>query len=93
MKKSLIIFVIIWVVFSILAIAFNQGNKIPESIAQGLGIAFLIFLYFLPSIVAEINKHRQFQAISTLNLLLGWTLIGWIIALIWSLTKPSVSVS
>jgi len=40
-----------------------------------------IFSYFFPAIIAYVknlpNKHRIFK----LNLLLGWTIIGWIIAL------------
>lgn len=52
-------------------------------------IYLLLFLglYFLPTIVANQRKHRQYAAILTLNLLLGWTGLGWIIALIWSVTK------
>lgn len=44
-------------------------------------------LYFLPSIV---GRHKyNFPAIFILNLLLGWTVIGWIVALIWALTADS----
>lgn len=89
MKKALIVFSVIWVIFSLIFIAMNNGNKIPEAIINGVGATMLIFLYFLPSIIAETNKHRQYKAISTLNLLFGWTILGWIISLIWSLIKPS----
>jgi hypothetical protein len=41
-------------------------------------------IYFLPSIIALLRGHLSTFAIFLLNLLLGWTLIGWIIALIWS---------
>ena len=50
-------------------------------------------LYFLPSIVAH-NK-RDFAGIFLVNLLFGWTVIGWIIALIWACAaevKPHVLV-
>jgi hypothetical protein len=47
--------------------------------------AFLLVLYFLPSIVGR--KKKNAQAIFVLNLLLGWTLLGWVIALIWANTK------
>jgi hypothetical protein len=53
-------------------------------------VIILIFLfYFLPSILGW-NK-RNAGAILILNLLLGWTLIGWVVALIWSLTNDSPS--
>ena len=42
-------------------------------------------LYFLPAIVA--SKKRNYTAILILNLLLGWTLIGWVIALVWATCK------
>lgn len=49
-----------------------------------LAFGLCIALYFLPSIIGR-NK-RNFAAIFVLNLLLGWTLVGWIVALIWALT-------
>jgi 4-amino-4-deoxy-L-arabinose transferase-like glycosyltransferase len=45
-----------------------------------------IAFYFLPSIVAASRHKRSENAIVATNLLLGWTLIGWIVALIWALT-------
>jgi len=49
-------------------------------------------LYFLPSFIAW-NK-RSSGAIIALNILLGWTFIGWVVALVWSLTadQPAVVV-
>ena len=44
--------------------------------------------YFLPSALAILRGHQSWWAIVALNLLLGWTIIGWIGALIWSLTAP-----
>ena len=49
--------------------------------------ALCVALYFLPSIIGH-NK-RNFGAIFVLNLFLGWTVIGWIVALIWALTVDS----
>jgi len=46
-----------------------------------------LIIYFLPSIVSLKRKHRQQNAILTLNLFLGWTFIGWVIALVWAMTK------
>ncbi|MET0010901.1 superinfection immunity protein [Dehalococcoides mccartyi] len=44
-------------------------------------------LYFLPSIIALANHRRNTLAIFLLNLLLGWTFIGWVVALVWSVKK------
>lgn len=46
----------------------------------------LLFFYFLPTIVALARRHQNGLAIFVLNLLLGWTFIGWAIALIWAFT-------
>jgi hypothetical protein len=45
-------------------------------------------MYFLPSIVAR-KKKRQ-DAIIVLNLFLGWTVLGWIGALIWAMCESPV---
>jgi uncharacterized membrane protein YqaE (UPF0057 family) len=43
-------------------------------------------LYCLPLIIALARQHRQGGAISLLNILLGWTLLGWVGALIWAVS-------
>jgi hypothetical protein len=48
----------------------------------GLGIPFL--MYFLPSIIALARGKRDLTAIILLNLFLGWSVIGWIVALVWA---------
>lgn len=49
-------------------------------------MALLLALYFAPTIVAAFRGHRQGGPILALNLLLGWTLVGWVVALVWSLS-------
>ena len=44
----------------------------------------LMVIYFLPAIVGGLNKKKNAGGIFVLNLFLGWTGIGWIIALIWA---------
>ncbi len=50
-------------------------------------LLFWVGLYFLPTIAAVCNRKRSRDAIMVLNLLLGWTLIGWVVALVWGLAK------
>lgn len=45
----------------------------------------LFIIYFLPALCAVKKKNRT--AIFVLNLLLGWTIIGWIAALVWASAK------
>lgn len=49
--------------------------------------AFLILsVYFVPWLVAWARGHHNTLAIFAVTLLLGWTVLGWAVALIWSLT-------
>lgn len=43
-------------------------------------------LYFLPGLIASQRGHHNANAIFVLNLFLGWTILGWIGALVWSVT-------
>jgi hypothetical protein len=49
-----------------------------------LTLLFLTFLYFLPAIIGR--DKRDAAGIILLNLFLGWTVIGWVIALVWACT-------
>ena len=44
-----------------------------------------VVVYFIPTMVAS-GKNRQ-EAVFALNLLLGWTLVGWVGALIWAMCE------
>ena len=46
----------------------------------------VLFIYFIPTLVANDRKHHNATAIFVTNLLLGWTFIGWVAALVWSYT-------
>lgn len=49
-----------------------------------LVVIFAVVMYFLPAIVGYNTKSGA--GIMVLNLFLGWTLIGWVAALIWAVT-------
>jgi hypothetical protein len=51
----------------------------------GLGVA----IYFIPTIIASGRSHPNAVAICVLNLVGGWTAIGWVAALVWSFTTPA----
>jgi hypothetical protein len=46
-----------------------------------------LLFYFVPSGVAAFREHHNFGAILLLNILLGWTFIGWVVALVWACTE------
>jgi Superinfection immunity protein len=64
-----------------------QGNDMDDDLI-GLLIWVMMFgFYLIPTLVAWFQQHDQLYAIAALNLLLGWTLLGWFGALVWVL-KP-----
>jgi len=52
-----------------------------------LVILMMISLYFIPSIVAVKRQHQNRVAIVATNWFLGWTVLGWMAALIWAVTE------
>lgn len=46
-------------------------------------LIILIFLtiYFLPSILAQVNHKKDILSVILINLFIGWTGLGWFIAL------------
>jgi uncharacterized membrane protein len=57
-----------------------------------------ILLYFTPTIIAAVRKTKaNVKQVVVINLLLGWTFIGWIVALVMSLSdtgrQPTVHVT
>ncbi len=63
----------------------NLAGGVGGFIVLLIGVAFGLALYFLPTIIAIHRDHRNAMALATLNLFLGWTLVGWVISLVWSL--------
>lgn len=52
-----------------------------------MGIIVLLFIYLIPTLLAAYFRKRNTNAIFILNIFLGWTILGWIMALVWSFTK------
>jgi hypothetical protein len=83
------------------ALSFSMGQT-PSNQLNGFGslfsLSFFLFatvLYFYPMYEAYIHKQPNFYSIFALNLFLGWTLIGWVVALVWAVksNKPIKTVS
>ena len=50
-------------------------------------LIFVIGLYFLPAIVAAARHTHNATAILLLNIFLGWTVVGWGIALLMAISS------
>lgn len=79
----------------VLAVSFGGGGNVDGSRRMMAGIVGNLVaivavavsggLYALPTLIAWRRKSRDVMAIGALNLFLGWTFVGWVIALVWSL--------
>ncbi|MFI4957385.1 MAG: superinfection immunity protein [Gammaproteobacteria bacterium] len=52
-------------------------------------LLLFIIIYFLPSFIARDRNHPSRNSILVINIFLGWTLLGWVIALAWSVSHTS----
>ena len=66
-------------------------GQIIALIGNLIGVALLVGGYFLPTIVSRRRGHHDAGAITAFNILLGWTVLGWIGAFVWSLTAIRTS--
>jgi hypothetical protein len=46
-------------------------------------VTFLV-IYFLPAMVGILRGSIRIGGIIVINLFLGWTLLGWVVALAWA---------
>ena len=54
-----------------------------------VAMAIMVFvvavgIYIAPMIIANSRKHPNEAAIAVVNLLLGWTIVGYVVALAWA---------
>ena len=47
----------------------------------------LLIAYFTPLVIAVLRRHRFTIAIGLINFLLGWTVVGWLAAIVWAVNK------
>lgn len=49
--------------------------------AAGVLVIIVIGLYFIPTVVAAVRKVPNVGSVAVINVFLGWSLIGWVVAL------------
>ena len=50
-----------------------------------------LIIYLIPTAIAVIKHRANTAAIVLINILAGWTLVGWVVALVLSLNTPHES--
>lgn len=69
-------------VIAVIALVLDNASQYVLLVTAALAV------YFVPTAIGWRKRNRD--AILALNLLLGWTGIGWVIALIWATTKDPI---
>jgi Superinfection immunity protein len=75
--------------FAIMAAAAFSSHPHLERWVAFLLVLPVALIYLLPTYVATLRSHHKLVAIAAVNVLLGWTILGWIVAVVWSFTTMS----
>ena len=51
---------------------------------------FICAMYWLPTLIAVVRRTPSALGVAVFNFFLGWTVIGWIVALVWALAASPV---
>ncbi len=89
MNKNVIAILLLAVVC---ALTIYTGNQWADFALGGLiamvvvvaSVVPAVWLALLPSLIAWGCEDKNTRSIVLINLLLGWTIIGWFVALIWA---------
>jgi hypothetical protein len=58
-----------------------------------MGFLFVLLMfgfYMMPTLFAGLAKKRNVAGIAVLNLLLGWTMVAWVGAMVWAVVEKEV---
>lgn len=80
---QIVLGIIIVIIGVLLECASNGGGA---GLVFAIVAAIAMGIYFLPTTIADDKRHKNTTAIFVVNLFFGYTIIGWVIALIWALT-------
>lgn len=61
-----------------------QTSEAPVSASLVVAAVVVFVFYFVPTVVAVARQHPNTAPIVVVNVLLGWTLVGYAVALAWA---------
>ena len=68
-------------------------DGISNLIGFYLVLGSMLGLYMAPLIIAMVRDHHRLPWIGLLNFAAGWTVVGWIAALVWSVTARPAAIT
>jgi hypothetical protein len=78
---------------AVLVIVTSGGDAVGPAFAFFVGGTVGGMLYLLPLVIAVARGHLNTAALGALNVLLGWTVLGWVAAFVWALSAQRLQVS
>jgi hypothetical protein len=51
-------------------------------------LILIVAIYMLPTLIANARDHPRRRQITVVNILFGWTLVGWLVAFFWAAMGP-----
>lgn len=69
----------------------TDKKRRPISATISLVLAVLTVGYMLPWMIAALRGKSNHWAVMVLNLLLGWTLVGWVVALVMAVNSHNLA--
>ena len=61
----------------------------PDNTITVVMLMLIAIIYMLPTLVAYARDIPQRRMITVLNIIFGWTLIGWVVTFIWALSAET----
>jgi Superinfection immunity protein len=62
----------------------RNGDGMFDNTTAIIMLIFAALIYMLPTLIAFGREHPRRQDIAVINILLGWTLIGWLAIFLWA---------
>jgi hypothetical protein len=62
-----------------------MGIGMWQMVLLSFQLTFFLPIYLLPGIIGQLRKLKQAKQIWLLNILLGWTGLGWLAAGAWAI--------
>lgn len=67
----------------------NFSTILSLSLQHVVILLIIVIPYFLPAIIAFSKNRHNKSAVLILNIFLGWTFIGWVVALVWAVSNKN----
>lgn len=75
----------------LVAYSWEMGKGPTNAFGTLVSFSFVLAapaLYLLPTFEAWKKNHPDLKAIALVNIFLGWSLIGWVVSIVWAFKRP-----